>query len=634
MPASSVSLSSISVVNVAAASSAAAPAGAGVSQGAGAEHGFGQWMQKMQSAGGAAQRADGEKLPEEGKTLPVQRQQDDTPLNAEVETEAEADVNVEAKAEAASDSQPQVESSGDQAADAEPAAGDEVASAQGGEPLLEHAGAAASESPVSLPSGEAQMDDVNLAVDAQAAGASGNQQGDAEATAEQRGPVEAEAGQRQGDQVTHGESTEAVVSMPVQGARPEVREAALQNRGQTGEKTVASAENHGQQVSAVARGFGRESEGQGPVVDAAAEAVDPIASVPGEVAGAEGEVADVSNSGAVEAAAPATPEGGLGAAETVAEGGEGEAGAQPDGDLQRGERFSAAPVSESGDLDPESPVEAGGAVEAATAAAVKPADAGDRMQSARDTVAKSDVAQSVSVTNQKASSAGGSESGDAGNQQFAGQPRDQGQPLDRVLSAGGAERGARAQGEVGLQAETGRQPVVNGAETAGSRAANSPVTPPVQPALNNASTEMMSAAAMQRLQDPAWSRAMGQRAVMMAQYGPKSAEIKLDPPELGAMQIRIRVSGQDQVSVSFSSPHPAVRDAIEQQMPRLREMFAEQGLELSQSSVSDHSAEGGGDESSQARGRGGSGNYSGLDDGVESTPGVQRVAVGLVDYYA
>jgi flagellar hook-length control protein FliK len=138
----------------------------------------------------------------------------------------------------------------------------------------------------------------------------------------------------------------------------------------------------------------------------------------------------------------------------------------------------------------------------------------------------------------------------------------------------------------------------------------------------------------QRLQDPAWGRAMGQRAVMMAQYGPRSAEIQLDPPELGAMQIRVHIGHGDQVSVTFTSPNAAVRDALEQQMPRLREMFSEQGLDLNQSTVSDQSTRERNDDSPDRRGGGRGGQYAG-DEGAADVPATaQSVPVGLVDYYA
>lgn len=139
-----------------------------------------------------------------------------------------------------------------------------------------------------------------------------------------------------------------------------------------------------------------------------------------------------------------------------------------------------------------------------------------------------------------------------------------------------------------------------------------------------------------QLLTPRWGQAVGERMIMMAQHGPRSAQIQLDPPELGSMQIRVHVQGQDQISVSFTSPNPAVRDALEQQMPRLREMLAEQGLELSEGAISDDSSSSGQGSDSRGGSEGRAGGYAGGSSGEldsESLPG-SAVAVGLVDYYA
>lgn len=84
-----------------------------------------------------------------------------------------------------------------------------------------------------------------------------------------------------------------------------------------------------------------------------------------------------------------------------------------------------------------------------------------------------------------------------------------------------------------------------------------------------------------------WSNNLAERAVWMAGQTIHSAEIQLDPPELGPLQIKIQVN-QDQATVSFVSANPQVREAVEQSMGRLRELFQEQGLELVDSGVSDH----------------------------------------------
>lgn len=58
-----------------------------------------------------------------------------------------------------------------------------------------------------------------------------------------------------------------------------------------------------------------------------------------------------------------------------------------------------------------------------------------------------------------------------------------------------------------------------------------------------------------------------------------SAEIHLNPAELGPLSVRISTH-QDQASVYFTSHHAAVRDAVDQALPRLREMFDSQGIQL------------------------------------------------------
>jgi len=65
----------------------------------------------------------------------------------------------------------------------------------------------------------------------------------------------------------------------------------------------------------------------------------------------------------------------------------------------------------------------------------------------------------------------------------------------------------------------------------------------------------------------------------------KQAEIRLDPPEMGSMQIRIR-SDAEQAHINFVIQNQQAKEALEQSMPRLREMLAQQGLELGESTIS------------------------------------------------
>lgn len=84
--------------------------------------------------------------------------------------------------------------------------------------------------------------------------------------------------------------------------------------------------------------------------------------------------------------------------------------------------------------------------------------------------------------------------------------------------------------------------------------------------------------------DTAWGDRIGERVVMLAGNQLKSAEIRLTPAELGP--VRVQVSVEDgAANVTFHAQHAATRDALEQAMPRLRELLAESGLSLGQADV-------------------------------------------------
>ena len=106
--------------------------------------------------------------------------------------------------------------------------------------------------------------------------------------------------------------------------------------------------------------------------------------------------------------------------------------------------------------------------------------------------------------------------------------------------------------------------------------------------LRNASPVQMQMPPSTPPGNPNWARAVADKVYIAASQNLRVANIQLDPPELGALQIRLQVTGPDQqMSVTFTSPHAAVRDVLEQQIPRLREMLAEQGINLGESSVND-----------------------------------------------
>lgn len=80
---------------------------------------------------------------------------------------------------------------------------------------------------------------------------------------------------------------------------------------------------------------------------------------------------------------------------------------------------------------------------------------------------------------------------------------------------------------------------------------------------------------------PGWAGEMGQKVAWLAQGGSHSAHIKLDPPELGSLTVKVSVdSDNNNTQVSFVVATPHTRDLLEGQMGRLRDMLAQQGMDL------------------------------------------------------
>jgi flagellar hook-length control protein FliK len=123
---------------------------------------------------------------------------------------------------------------------------------------------------------------------------------------------------------------------------------------------------------------------------------------------------------------------------------------------------------------------------------------------------------------------------------------------------------------------------------------------------------------------------MSERVMWAANQQVQTATMQLDPPELGALQVKLQIF-QDQVSVTFTSPNAGVRDAVEQSLPRLREMLAEQGLDLGESFVNDESS----DQGRQQRELLADGSYpSTSEQEGAGLPEKGSVGLSLVDYYA
>ncbi len=86
------------------------------------------------------------------------------------------------------------------------------------------------------------------------------------------------------------------------------------------------------------------------------------------------------------------------------------------------------------------------------------------------------------------------------------------------------------------------------------------------------------------VRDAAWAEQIGERVLLMAGKQMTSAEIRLTPAELGPLRVQVSVD-DGAANVTFQAQHAVTREAIEQALPRLRELLAENGLSLGQASV-------------------------------------------------
>ena len=140
------------------------------------------------------------------------------------------------------------------------------------------------------------------------------------------------------------------------------------------------------------------------------------------------------------------------------------------------------------------------------------------------------------------------------------------------------------------------------------------------------------------LAQPGWDQALGQRLQWVVSQQMQGAELRINPPHLGPIEVRISVGQDQQTMINFTSPHGVVRDAIEAALPRLRDMLGDTGMNQVNVNVSQHSFA---EQRRQALPQGGArdtayaGELPGFD--VEGAPGTVlagRAGLGLVDYFA
>lgn len=85
---------------------------------------------------------------------------------------------------------------------------------------------------------------------------------------------------------------------------------------------------------------------------------------------------------------------------------------------------------------------------------------------------------------------------------------------------------------------------------------------------------------------PDWPEEFGHRITWLATQRVQAAELRLHPAHLGPIEISLQLSNDQQLSAQFIAHNAVVREVIEANLPRLREMMAENGIMLADTAVS------------------------------------------------
>ena len=174
-----------------------------------------------------------------------------------------------------------------------------------------------------------------------------------------------------------------------------------------------------------------------------------------------------------------------------------------------------------------------------------------------------------------------------------------------------------------IRSEEGDAPTPTGNLLAGVGASNAP--------LGLARTETVNAmeAPSADLHGGHFDEDIGDAVRWMADQKIGHAHIKVTPNDLGTVEIRLRLDG-DRVHADFSSAQAEVRQALENSLPRLRDMLGQHGFQLAHADVGQQHtppSQGGGAPT-------GEGGGDSAESAIETPRTVRMTARGLVDAYA
>jgi flagellar hook-length control protein FliK len=126
---------------------------------------------------------------------------------------------------------------------------------------------------------------------------------------------------------------------------------------------------------------------------------------------------------------------------------------------------------------------------------------------------------------------------------------------------------------------------------------------------------------------------MGNRMQMMVSQRMKEVEVKLDPVELGPVRIHLKMDEENKAHVTLSAQHGLTRDMLENALPRLRDMLAQQGVDIGSATVDSGAGQQASDQQQQSSGQNKTADLSNDAANPVSDTSVWKNLDGLVDHF-
>ena len=117
---------------------------------------------------------------------------------------------------------------------------------------------------------------------------------------------------------------------------------------------------------------------------------------------------------------------------------------------------------------------------------------------------------------------------------------------------------------------------------------------PTHPLHLQQGVERIAQQAVMTLQQPVgserWNNELGQAMNLLVRADQGSATLHVTPPDLGPIEVKIDMAG-DKATLTFTVQNPDTRSALENAMPRLRDLLADGGIALGDAHVNQQSGE-------------------------------------------